>query len=102
MQTRRAFLAALGGLALIPLINRPVLASEKLPLDDPAAKALRYVEDASQAIGKTDKMGIAGADQLCSNCHFYTAPNGEFGPCTLFQDRLVAAKGWCAGWVPPA
>jgi hypothetical protein len=102
MRTRREFLAITGGLALIPLINMPVLAAEKLPLDDPAAKALRYVEDSSQASGKTDKMGIAGADQLCSNCRFYTAPDGEFGPCTLFQNRLVAGKGWCAGWVPTA
>ena len=102
MRTRREFLAITGGLALIPLINMPVVAAEKLPLDDPAAKALRYVEDASQASGQTDKMGVAGADQLCSNCRFYTAPDGDFGPCTLFQNRLVAAKGWCTGWIPTA
>ena len=102
MRTRREFLAITGSLALIPLINMPVVAAEKVPLDDPAAKALRYVEDASQASGKTDKMGVAGADQSCSNCRFYTAPNGDYGPCTLFQNRLVASKGWCAGWVPAA
>jgi hypothetical protein len=102
MRTRREFLAITGGLALIPLISTPAVAAEKLPLDDPAAKALKYVEDASQASGKTDKMGVVGADQLCSNCRFYTAPDGEFGPCTLFQNRLVAGKGWCAGWVPTA
>ena len=102
MKTRREFLAATGGLALIPLISSTVIAAEKMPLDDPAAKALKYVEDASQASGKVDKMGVAGADQLCSNCRFYTAPNDEWGPCLLFQNRLVAGKGWCTGWVPSA
>ena len=103
MTTRRNFLAATGGLALIPLISRPVIAAEKMPLDDPMAIALKYVEDASQASKKTDKMGVAGADQLCSNCRFYiTAPDNEFGPCILFQNRLVAGKGWCTGWVPSA
>ena len=100
MTTRRKFLAATGGLALIPLISRPVMAAEKVPLDDPAAKALKYVEDASLASGKVDKMGVAGADQLCSNCRFYTAPNDGWGPCLLFQSRLVAGIGWCTGWVP--
>ena len=102
MTTRRKFLAATGSLALIPLISKPVIAADKVPLDDPAAKALKYVEDASQASGRADKMGVAGADQLCSNCRFYTAPNGDSGPCTLFQNRLVTGKGWCAGWVPTA
>ena len=102
MKTRREFLAATGGLALITLISKTVIAAEKVPLDDPAAKALKYVEDASLASGKIDKMGVAGADQLCSNCRFYTAPNDGWGPCLLFQNRLVAGKGWCTGWVPSA
>ena len=102
MPTRRAFLAATSSLALIPIFNMSVIAAEKVPLDDPAAKALRYVEDASHASGKIDKMGVADADQLCSNCRFYTAPEAGFGPCILFQNRLVAGKGWCAGWVPSA
>ena len=88
MTTRRKFLAATGGLALIPLISRPLMAAEKVPLDDPTAKALKYVEDASQASGRIDKMGVAGADQLCSNCYFYTVPDDEWGPCILFQNRL--------------
>ena len=99
MTTRRKFLAATGSLALIPLISKSVIAADKVPLDDPAAKALKYVEDASLA-SRADKMGVAGADQLCSNCRFYTAPNDEWGPCLLFQNRLVAGNGWCTGWVP--
>ena len=41
MTTRRKFLAATGSLALIPLISKPVIAADKVPLDDPAAKALK-------------------------------------------------------------
>ena len=102
MPSRRQLLKMAGGLALLPAINLPVFAAEKVPLDDPAAKALKYVEDASQATGRVDKMGVAAADQLCTNCRFYVAADGGYGPCVLFQNRLVAGAGWCAGWVPTA
>ena len=99
MPSRREFLKASGSLALIPLINVSATAAEMVPADDPAASALKYVEDASTA-SRMDKMGVAGADQTCMNCQFYTASDGGVGPCVLFQNRLVTAKGWCMGWVP--
>ena len=106
MTTRRQFLKATSALALIPLANVTSFsaqAAEKVPLDDPAAKALKYVEDAAEA-DRADKMGTAGAEQFCDNCRFYTvsADQEGWGGCMLFQNRLVAAKGWCAGWVPTA
>lgn len=100
MPSRRDVLRMAGGVALIPLVNLKVHAADKVPLDDPAAVALKYVEDATQAT-RADKMGVAGAEQLCSNCRFYTASaEAGWGGCTLFQNRLVAGPGWCAGWVP--
>ncbi|MBL6690006.1 MAG: high-potential iron-sulfur protein [Pseudomonadales bacterium] len=100
MPSRRDVLRMAGGIALIPLVNLKVQAADKVPLDDPAAVALKYVEDATQAT-RMDKMGVAGADQLCSNCRFYTeSAEAGWGGCTLFQNRLVAGPGWCAGWVP--
>lgn len=103
MTTRRTFLKGAAAVALIPVVNLPGLAqaATKVPLDDATAKALKYVEDATQAT-RTDKMGVAGSDQLCSNCRFYVADAGEagWGACALFQNRLVAGPGWCAGWVP--
>ncbi len=103
MPNRRDVLKMAGAVALIPLVNMPARAADKVPLDDPAALALKYVEDATQAT-RTDKMGVAGSEQLCSNCRFYTASADEadWGGCTLFQNRLVAGPGWCAGWVPMA
>ena len=103
MTTRRTFLKGVAASALIPVVSISPLANAatKVPLDDPAAKALKYVEDASQAT-RADKMGVSGTDQLCSNCRFYVADATEtgWGACALFQNRLVAGPGWCAGWVP--
>ena len=100
MMNRRNFMRAAGAAALIPLVQLPARAADKVPEDDPAAKALKYVEDATAAT-RADKMGVAGADQYCDNCRFYKTGGPEgWGPCQLFQMRLVAAKGWCAGWVP--
>ena len=57
MPTRRSILKAAGGLALLPLVNVTVNAAEKVPLDDPAAVALKYVEDANQAVGRVECRG---------------------------------------------
>ena len=104
MTTRRSFLKQSSALALIPLMpvaSFEIAAANKVPLDDPAAKALRYVEDATLA-KRADKMGVAAADQVCSNCRLYITDDATaaWAPCQLFQNRLVAGPGWCAGWVP--
>ncbi|MFT7218479.1 MAG: hypothetical protein ACI8Z1_000088 [Candidatus Azotimanducaceae bacterium] len=101
--TRRNVLKFAAGAALIPLLPGSVYAADKVPTSDPTALALRYVEDTAEAVGKTDKMGVAAADQRCDNCRFYVASaEAGWGPCALFQNRLVAGPGWCAGWVPSA
>ena len=66
-----------------------------LPLiseQDPAAKAVHYVEDASRAKGAT-----SGA--TCASCSIYSAQSGAaVGTCTLFPGKLVKAAGWCNAW----
>ncbi|MCB1693080.1 MAG: high-potential iron-sulfur protein [Pseudomonadales bacterium] len=103
MPTRRNFLKTTAGLALIPLVNLPVTAraAEKVTEDDPTAMAMKYHHDATAA-PRADKSGTAAADQFCHNCQFYTAADEGWGGCALFQNRLVAAEGWCIGWVPKA
>ena len=107
MTSRRTFLKQLGAasaVALIPAINaQTAQAAGIVPEDDPTAKALRYVEDAEKAT-RTDKMGVKGSDQVCTNCRFYglVEEKDDWGSCQLFQNRLVAGPGWCAGWVPKA
>ena len=52
MTTRGKFLKATASVALLPLVTLPVhrtMAAEKVPVDDPTAKALKYVEDATTA-----------------------------------------------------
>ena len=82
------------GLSLAPLALAAAPAAD-LPLiseQDPAAKAVHYVEDASRAQG-----GASGAE--CSNCSIYSATAGaSMGTCTLFPGKLVKAAGWCNKW----
>ena len=102
MKTRREFLKISGSIALIPLVDLHVAnAAEKVSMDDPAVVALKYVEDAT-TVERPDKMGVAGADQICLNCTFYKEEAGQasLGGCLLFANKLVEAKGWCISWVP--
>jgi hypothetical protein len=65
-----------------------------LAVDAPEAKALKYVENATQAKGATP-----GAS--CANCGLYQGKDGSAsGLCQLIPGKLVKAAGWCTGWVP--
>jgi hypothetical protein len=91
MSTRRQFLKQGAALALIPLVPAVSItthAAAKVPLDDPAAKALRYVEDATEA-NRADKMGVAAADQVCQNSRYYvtTDASAAWSPCQQIQNR---------------
>ena len=100
--SRRRFFATAGGaLGAVVVANAlPRLArAEDLPhltLDDPAAKALNYTEDATKAPAPHQ------AGQACSNCNFYTGGATGYGPCQLFVGKAVAAAGWCAGYAKKA
>jgi|TARA_B110000977_G_scaffold198291_1_gene282830 hypothetical protein len=103
MVSRRNFVKLAAVSASVPLLGQVSLsasAAEKVPANDPAALSLKYVEVASDAT-RTDKGGVAGADQICGNCRFYAnSDTPDWGGCVLFQNRLVAKGGWCVGWVP--
>ena len=96
---RRKLLKAAGALSVLPLIPRIAKSDSPVDMNNPAVVALKYVEDASDAT-RTDKMGFKGEDQICANCRFYAGVDGEWGSCSLFQNRLVKGAGWCTGWVP--
>jgi hypothetical protein len=60
--------------------------------DDPTAKALKYVSDASKS---TD----AKPGTKCANCAFYQGAAGSAqGGCPLFPGKAVKAAGWCSSW----
>ncbi len=72
-----------------------VRAAEAAALDagDPAARRLKYTEDASQA--------PQSAGHKCSDCGLYEGKYGSSqGPCQLFPDKQVKAAGWCSAWAP--
>ncbi|MCB0272077.1 MAG: high-potential iron-sulfur protein [Bdellovibrionales bacterium] len=72
--------------------------------DDPMAKNLAYVADASSASSemRVEKSGVKGMDQYCHNCMFYIAEDGKsYGPCQLLPKKgMVHADGWCKSWAP--
>ena len=66
----------------------------RLSLNAPQAKALSYVEDATKVKHRLYRRG-----DDCANCHFYKGIQGkDYGPCALFPQNVVAAKGWCSAW----
>ena len=86
---------ALGAL-LVPLAGTaPRARAADLPLltaDDPTAKALKYVPDAS-------KSADAKPGSKCAVCQFYQgAANSTQGGCLLFPGKAVKASGWCSSW----
>lgn len=102
---RRAtgLILASAALPVAGLLRPAIARAAELPHvtpDDPTAKALKYVDDASEA-DRPDKMGVAGDEQLCANCQFIQGADGEeWRPCMLFPGKAVNANGWCTSWTP--
>ncbi|MCC5812828.1 MAG: high-potential iron-sulfur protein [Ectothiorhodospiraceae bacterium] len=104
-RSRRRFLkGTAAGLAALPVaglsLSAPRFAQaddelERLSEDDPAAEAVAYVHDAADADDPAYEEG-----QICANCSLYTDEGGDWGRCSVFPGKLVAAEGWCNVWVP--
>lgn len=67
---------------------------------DPQAASLGYKADA----GKVDKAKFPkfAAGQQCANCQLFQGKTAATGPCTIFANKTVSAKGWCSAWVKKA
>jgi hypothetical protein len=94
--TRRTLLGRMAAGLTIASVGLPAARATgsrlpTLPEDDPAAKAVHYVEDASRA-----KEAASGAN--CANCSLYSSNTDSDGSCTLFKGQLVKAAGWCNSW----
>jgi len=73
----------------------------KLSLDDPQAKSLGYVHDATNV--DQSKYGRYEPGQACSNCALFQAKGDEqWAGCSIFPGKLVNAAGWCSAWAPKA
>ena len=94
---RRILKIGLAGIAVVPVLGRFASAQEsQVDENDTLAQQLHYKHDATQAQDPKYQSG-----QLCETCQLYQGQAGEeWGPCPLFQNKLVNAKGWCNAWVP--
>lgn len=85
------------GAALLPLARLHRADAADAPLvteDDPTAKALKYVPDASKA-------SAAKPGSHCGNCALYQGTAGSAtGGCLLFPGKQVKSTGWCSSWTP--
>jgi hypothetical protein len=88
--------------ALLPtagLFSRNVAAAALPALDpnDPTAKALGFVSDATKVDTKTHPTFKAG--QKCGTCAQYQGKAGDASAaCTIFAGKSVPDGGWCQVW----
>jgi hypothetical protein len=89
-----ALTVALAPLAVCKLGSAVGAGAALLNPADPAAKAVKYVEDAKHGQGAT-------AGSKCANCGLYQGAGGSVeGPCQIFPGKDVKAAGWCTSWAP--
>jgi High potential iron-sulfur protein len=97
--SRRLFVQTLAlGAATTVLKARSAHAEpQKLDVNDPAAVALGYIEDATRVDAKKYPTYVKGNN--CDNCLQLQGNAGEkYRPCTIFAGKLVADGGWCSSW----
>ena len=100
---RRTLLkGALLGVAAVPvsalLARTADAAAGKVDPNEPQAKSLGYVEDATKVDAKANPNYKPG--QICANCLQAPAQAGRGGSSLQhLRGRNVAAKGWCKVYV---
>ena len=73
----------------------------KVSESDPQAVALGYKDDTTKVDNK--KYPKHTPDQKCANCQFFQGKATDaLGPCAVFGNRNVSAKGWCSSWTKKA
>ena len=94
-ESRRRLLRNIA-LAASAVASTQLRAAQELPLisvNDPEAKAVKYVEDAKKA--------KEAENNNCANCSLYGGKDGAVqGPCQIFKGKSVKAAGWCNAWAP--
>jgi len=100
LNSRRAVLKAFSALVPVALFGHKVIAQDRLTEEDQMAKMLLYVHDAGDVDISNPMAARFKPGQNCANCMlFKTSEDPEWGPCSIFQYKLVNANGWCSAWV---
>lgn len=94
--SRRRFLQlTVGGIIGLSVGNKllvkPAQAAEipHLSVDDPQAKALKYVNESTKG------------NSNCNSCMLIEGDaSAAWRPCKIFPGKLVNAKGWCSAYAP--
>ncbi len=97
MMKRKQFLRVACVSGMIPLLNLQADSGKPLAavsVDEPLAKSLHYVENATEAVG--DPKYRKGQD--CGNFLFFNEKTNN--ACALFGNRPVKKAGWCNTWKP--
>jgi High potential iron-sulfur protein len=90
-------LAALAGVAVIAPIRARSAELVRLDVNDPAARALGYVENAARVDVRKFPSYVKGSN--CENCLQLGGTAGNnYRPCALFPGKSVSVSGWCSGW----
>ena len=85
--------AVLTPLAVIGVQSGQAAEAPLLSKDDPAARKVKYTENAAQA-------KEAGGN-TCATCALYQGTYGSAqGPCQIVPGKQVKAAGWCSSWSP--
>jgi hypothetical protein len=94
-ESRRRLLRNIA-LAASAVASTQLRAAQELPLisvNDPEAKAVKYVEDAKKV--------KEAENNTCASCSLYNGKDGAVqGPCQIFKGKSVKAAGWCNAWAP--
>ncbi len=100
--SRRNFLVSSAALATALSTGRAAYAqAAKLDPNDPTAKSLGYVADATKADKVKYPKYAAGQD--CGACQLFAGkPGATEGPCPIFANKIVSAKAWCSAYVKKA
>ena len=101
ISSRRGFVQRLAALASSLMLASRSRSAElaRLEVNDPAARALGYVENADRVDAKKYPTYLKGSN--CENCLQLAGKAGNnYRPCGLFPGKLVSVSGWCKSWTP--
>jgi High potential iron-sulfur protein len=100
--SRRRFISQVAvGVPVTAITLRQTARAQELPPvtgDDPTAKALLYVEDATTVDTSNPLAARYQAGQDCANCLQSPGASGSRLACNLFPGKSVAPGGWCTAW----